>query len=257
MVHQPTPGSAPLDDDALLALYAPPPGGEIWTRFNFVSTLDGAATHDGTSGELGTPADQRIFALLRRHADTILVGAGTVRAEGYAGELVDAAGQSWRRRRGMPAHPGIAVVSAGLGLDPAAPFFTEAPVRPVVLTAGEAPADRKAALERVADVVPCGSGRVDPRLAAAELLRRGHRCIHSEGGPTLFADFQDADLVDSLCLTLSPLLVGGDSRRIADGASGHAPRRMSLNVLLEEDGALFLEYRKAGAATPSDPGLRA
>jgi riboflavin biosynthesis pyrimidine reductase len=247
MVHQPTAGKAPLDDDGLLALYAPPPGQDPWVRFNFVSTLDGAATHGGVSGGLGTAADKRIFALLRRHADVILVGAGTIRAEGYGGDLVDGAGRAWRTARGVPAHPGIAVVSAGLNLDPASEFFARAPVRPLVLTTADAPLERAGELAEVADVVRCGEHRVDPRRAAGELASRGLRRIHSEGGPTLFADFQEADLVDSLCLSLSPLLAGGTSRRIADGAGEHPLRRMALNLLLEEDSALFLEYRRAHA----------
>ncbi len=49
-------------------------------RLNFVSSIDGAATRDGRSGGLGGPADKRYFDLLRRVADVVVVGAGTVRA---------------------------------------------------------------------------------------------------------------------------------------------------------------------------------
>ena len=40
---------------------------------------------DGLSAGLGSKADQRVFGMLRRLADVVLVGAGTVRAEDYRG----------------------------------------------------------------------------------------------------------------------------------------------------------------------------
>lgn len=245
MVRQllPTPVPA-LDDAAILDLYAPPRGPMPFVRFNFVGTADGASTHDGASGDLGGDADRRIFALLRRHADTILVGAGTVRAEGYAGELVDAAGRAWRRERGRPPHPGVAVVSGTLDLDPASAFFAQAPVRPLLLTTAPAAERDAGAFADVADVVACGRDGVDPAVVLRELTRRGHRAVHSEGGPSLFGAFQAADLVDSLCLTLSPLLAGGTARRIAEGAE-HPLVPLRISALLEEDGALFIDYRRA------------
>jgi riboflavin biosynthesis pyrimidine reductase len=242
MVQQllPAPGSADLDDEELLALYDP---GELpMVRFNFVSTADGAATHQGVTGTLGTAADKRIFALLRRHADVILIGAGTIRTEGYGGELLDAPAQAWRAERGLAPHPAIAVVSGSLNLDPGMPFFAKAPVRPIVITSAAAPENRRRALGAVADVIEGGRTAVEPGIAVRELQARGHRRIHSEGGPVLFAAFQRAGAVDSLCLSISPLLGGGQARRIADGP-GEELQAMRLVLLLEEEGALFAEYR--------------
>jgi hypothetical protein len=71
--------AAELSDDALVAELR---GADPVLRVNFVSSVDGAATRDGLSGGLGDPADRRYFELLRRVADVVLVGAGTVRAEG-------------------------------------------------------------------------------------------------------------------------------------------------------------------------------
>ena len=56
-------------------------------RVNFVASADGAATLDGRSGGLGNANDQHILGLLRQLADVLVVGAGTLRAEGY-GPLV-------------------------------------------------------------------------------------------------------------------------------------------------------------------------
>ena len=53
-----------------------------------------------------------------------------------------------------------------------------------------------------------------------------------------------ADLVDELCLTLSPRLVAGSAGRIAAGPDG-PPREMKLTGLLAEDDMLFLRYARS------------
>lgn len=72
--------------DELADAYAYPalPAGEgAWLRANMVSSLDGAGQHDGRSQPLSSDADMRIFGTLRGLADVVVVGAETVRLEGY------------------------------------------------------------------------------------------------------------------------------------------------------------------------------
>lgn len=115
-----------LDDDDLLEAYAFPPDRD-WLRMNFISSIDGAATSEGRSGGLGDDADHRVFDLLRRSADAVLVGAGTARDEGYAAMRLDGASVSWRIAHGMPPHPVFVLVTSTLQLDPDSPIFTDAP----------------------------------------------------------------------------------------------------------------------------------
>ena len=62
--------------------YAWPAG--AWTRAMMLTTLNGAiAGPDGLSGSISSATDHLIFAEVRRLADVILVGAGTIRAERY------------------------------------------------------------------------------------------------------------------------------------------------------------------------------
>jgi hypothetical protein len=74
-----------LDDTALAGLYAaddrPRPDGRPWVVVGMITSADGAATVEGTSGDLGNPTDRRVLRAVRGVADTILVGASTVRAE--------------------------------------------------------------------------------------------------------------------------------------------------------------------------------
>ncbi|MEO8263011.1 MAG: dihydrofolate reductase family protein [Pseudolysinimonas sp.] len=207
-------------------------------RLNFVSSIDGAATRDGLSGGLGGPADKRYFDLLRRVADVVVVGAGTVRAEGYGPMVVR------NPRRGQPV---FAIVTGRLDLDPASTVFTKAPVRPVIITTERATG--KAAFAEVADVVVAGSSRVDAALAVEALHARGLRRILCEGGPSLFGSFLAADAVDELCITVSPTLEAGNAPRIATGDA--PPRGMRLATTLRSGDTLLLRYARARSGSES------
>ena len=212
-------------------------------RVNFIASLDGAATVDGLSGGLNNADDKLVFDTLRLLTDVILVGAGTIRAEGYGGIRFSADDAAWRVQAGLAAQPPLAVVSGRLDLGPGHPLFTEAATRPIVLTHAASPADRRAALAEVADVIVCGEGAIDPRRLVAELAARGLPQILCEGGPHLFGDLLAADRVDELCLSLSPVLAGGSAGRIAVGATA-ATRAMELLHVLRAGDMLFLRYAR-------------
>src|SRR3954447_19136285 len=112
MIERLHPGpAARLEADELVRAYAPPGGEHPSARFILVVSADGAATLGGRAGGLGNADDQRILLLLRRLSDVLLLGAGTVRAEGYGGELLDAAGLAWRREHRATDRPALAVLS--------------------------------------------------------------------------------------------------------------------------------------------------
>lgn len=236
-------------DEQLLQWYGELPHKGPWVRFNFVSSLDGAATHEGRSGPLGNAVDQHVFSLLRRLADVILIGAGTIRAEGYGGELLSAESRQWRVEHDLPARPAFAVVSGSLDLDPESELFVQAPVRPLLLTTARADADRRRALEEVAEVVDAGEQWVEPAMIVEILTSRGLTQIHSEGGPTLLGSFEAAGLVDELCLTMSPILAGGTGKRVADHVAEHIPQAMRLAHILESDSMLLLRYLSVTSAS--------
>lgn len=230
--------SGELTDDEIVASLK---SAEPVLRVNFVASVDGAVTHDGRSGGLSDEADKRHFELLRRVCDVVLVGAGTVRDEGYGAMRVSEESARWRVANGLPEHPVFAIVTASLNLDPESEIFTEAPVRPIVFTTLRGVA-RAAAFEANADVVAAGAELVHGPTIVAALRERGLGSILCEGGPHLFGSLLGDGAVDELFLTVSPTLEVGDAARITAGVLP-ASVPLTLASILVSGSTLLLRYR--------------
>lgn len=237
-----------LDREGLVATLAHPEASAAdpdlpWLRANMVSSADGAGVGpDARSASLSGPPDRHVFALMRALADVVLVGAATARAERYG--PAEARAEWADLREGRSAAPAIAVVSARLDVDVEAPLYSAPSRDTIVLTCAAAPARVRDALSERVDVVVAGEDRVDLRSAVRALAERGHRRVLCEGGPGLLAQVVAADLLDELCLTVSPLLTAGPARRILDGPPLDPVTRLRLTRLLEEDGYLFAGYER-------------
>ena len=228
----------------LAAAYTYPETEAPWVRANMVASADGAVTVKGLSGGLSSNGDRQIFGILRGLSDVILVGAGTARTEGYGPARPR---ESWRKLRAdRTPSPPVAVVTRLLDLDLSGSLFTGAPphARTIVITTEAAPADRRARAAENADVVIAGTERVDPAAAISALAERDLNAILTEGGPRLLGQLTTAGLVDELCLSISPMLVGGDACRVVTGALTPEPWRLRLAHVLEHDGSLFCRYTR-------------
>lgn len=112
---------------------------------------------------------------------------------------------------------------------------------------------RRRAMEEYADIVVVDGESVTPAHVVDALAERGLYRVLTEGGPHLLADFVEAGLLDELCLTLSPLLLGSGAPRIVAGVPGaqgnpaHPPAPSTpvrLAHLLEARGNLFARYTR-------------
>ncbi|WP_336084146.1 pyrimidine reductase family protein [Nocardia sp. SSK8] len=242
---------ADLDDDALARCYAYPR--ELagpWLRANFVSSIDGAFAVDGVSKGLGTDADHRVFHVLRELAEVILVGAGTVRAENYGGAHPDPERRRAHFRHGIGgsadgAPPPIAVVTASARLDPAAKLFTDAETPPLIITTAHAEAERVDALRAAgARIVVAGEAAITATSLVRVLAEHGLHRVLCEGGPHLFGQLAEAGLVDELCLSTSPVLVGGAGGRISLSASGFDLPMARKQLVLAEDGTVLARWAR-------------
>lgn len=239
--------AAELTDTELEDLYAYPADlTRPWVQVNFVSSADGAVTVAGRSAGLSGPGDKKVFALGRDLADVVLAGAGTVRAEGYRGVKRTEVRAERRARLGLAPVPPIAVVTGSALLDPASPLITEPEVPTIVVTCEAAPVQRRKALAAAgADVVIAGQDTVEARALMTEFAGRGLLRVCCEGGPTLFGELISANLVDQLCLTVSPLLAGGGAGRIVAGSPITAGLELTTaSVLCDDDGFLMIRYRR-------------
>ena len=217
-----------------------------WLRINFVSSLDGARTVEGSSGGLGTPADKRVFGVLRELTDVVLVGAGTARTEDYGGARTNETRREWRLAHGLAAVPPIAVVSASAKIDPASRLLTDTSVPPLVLTTSNADADNKRRLaEAGATVLELGADTVGTDAIVETLDDLGLRRVLCEGGPTLFGQLIADEAVDELCLTVSPLLIGGSAGRIAVSPNASTYPMARAHVLADDDGTLLTRWVSA------------
>jgi riboflavin biosynthesis pyrimidine reductase len=219
-----------------------------WVLANMVVGLDGSAAIAGRVGALSTPADARLFRELRSVADVVLVGAETVRRERYGPVRLEERLQDRRVAQGRPAVPALAVVSRSLDFDWSIPLFADAhPNQPPVLVTGSAvDADRLGEAKQHGDVLSAGLDSVDVVDALGQLRERGADVVLCEGGPTLLGELVARDVLDELCMTLTPVL-GGDPLPLALAPSGAELARFDLAHALVDDGTLFLRYERQGA----------
>jgi riboflavin biosynthesis pyrimidine reductase len=200
-----------------------------WVQLCMVASIDGATDIDGRSQAIGGPTDGEVMRHLRRSADVVLVGAGTVRAEHY------------RVRPGVR----IAVVSRSLDVDWSWPLWSD--VGTTVITTTDAPV-----APREVRVLRCGTGSVDLADAVRALGDDPTTdVIQCEGGPTLNAAMMAADCLDEICLTIGARTVAGSSLRVAHGLD-HVNHRYTLEQVAIADDDLFLRYLRAPHLIPID-----
>ena len=221
--------AAPVTMSEAYDVDRPRPLDRPWIGLCMVSSLDGSIAVDGGSAGLGNANDVEVLRTLRSLADMLLVGAGTIRDEGY----------------GPPKKAGqrIGVVTNSGSLDLDSELFT--------CGAGFLVAPESADIdESRVDVLRSGDDRLD--LVGA--VHRLHEVvtdvgfIMAEGGPSLNGALLEAGLIDELDLTVSPRLVGGSGPRLTTGADERVRDYRLGHLLSDDDGFVFGRWLRS--ATP-------
>jgi diaminohydroxyphosphoribosylaminopyrimidine deaminase/5-amino-6-(5-phosphoribosylamino)uracil reductase len=185
-----------------------------WVIAKWAMTLDGRIAARGGDSRWVTSEAARRWAHenLRAHADAIVVGAGTVRADDPA---------LTNRTRGP--QPLRVVVCGRRPLPRRARVLGRGTV--LAVPAGfRAPAGTEA--------VACGrAGRVDPRRLLAALHARGIRRVLVEGGAGILGAFLDKGLVDQVAVFIAPKVVGGGGAVPAVAGRGGARMADALEVV--------------------------
>lgn len=225
--------------DWLLAHYGR--GDGPFLRVNMIASLNGSATgDDGTSNTLTSRLDRRILGVIRELSDVVLVGAGSVRAEGYV----------------VPAKAALAVVTSsgdlsGHRLD-ARPSDPAGDGHPVLILCARSNLERARAGAGTAraSIVPLDDedGSIPAAAIVSALADHGLRRIVCEGGPVLAGQLFAADLVDEFCLSTSPQVTLG-GRPLLDSAGTVSTRFTLRQLLLADSGASFARWERARPAT--------
>ncbi len=215
--------------------------GRPYVRAMMVCTLDGAAAGaDGLSGSISGDADGEVFTAVRRFADAVLVGGGTLSAEGYGPLRSTEEDEARRTSQGQLAAPRIVTVSGSLKLPLGDDGFTGSAVRPLVFTTASPDPDRLAAVRERCEVVQSEGDRVDVGWVIDQLAQRGLRRIVCEGGPTLLRSAAAAGRLDEADLTFSPMLVGTAGTPQTDVLVD--PREFELHQVISADHFLMARY---------------
>jgi riboflavin-specific deaminase-like protein len=235
-------GLAPLPDspEELAQFYGDPPNG---VRANMVMTVDGAGAFDGRTKAISSDADQTLLAYLRRHADAVMVGAATVQAEKYGSVRLDQEVQAERVDAGYEPLPPLVIVTAHAALPTSLKVFNGEGPRPIIATL-QATAEAATELRDVADIVVVGGDEIEPGRILSVLEERGLHRVLCEGGPYLLTTLIEADLVDDMCLTLSPFLAGAQPTAPRPKSTREAPERLTLRHVLTHDDLLYLRYSR-------------
>lgn len=215
-------------------------------------SLDGAATRDGRPAAPGADGGHAVYDALRGLCDVVVVDARTVAAEGYRDTSTNAELRAWRARRGQRSAPVVAVVSASLSLDPTAAVFTT-PMA-MVLTSRAAPRLRREALTAAGvKVISCGDENVDMSLAFEFLAGMGLWRVLVEGGPPLLGHLTSDDLLNELCLTVKPTVLGGQGPRKVSSPTDAALGMRLAHILADEQNYLYTRWVRCPTTAAHQP----
>lgn len=188
---------------------------------NFVSSLDGIVAIEGenNSGTLisgKSEADRFLMGLLRACADSILIGAGTMRAAPkslWSPSFIfpDAAAEfaELRRRLGRADDVRLVVLTASGEIDV---HHRALEAGALVLTTERGATALGHQLPTASRVIALGDGSPVTFAEVIDTMRgEGHEVILAEGGPTVIGGLLEEGLLEELFLTLSPIFAGRSS----------------------------------------------
>lgn len=205
-----------------------------YVRLNMITSLTGSASgSDGTSETLTSPIDRAILGTIRRDADVVLVGAQTVRQEGYV----------------IPRTARLAIVTTTgdlkghrLEAEGSGRVFLVCPAEHVARVRARATALGATVIAVEARAEGDAGDALDPRDILTALAAHGMHRVVVEGGPSLAAQFAAAGAIDEYCVTVAPVIEPADAPFIAVTSASRRATEVA-GMLVDAAGFSYLRLR--------------
>lgn len=214
---------------------------------NMAMSLDGRiTTRRRERMTLGSKHDRRLMDELRAEADAVIVGAGTVRHDGFPIVVRNEDILQKAAARRPDPHPVNVILSRTLDIPTARPIFLRKETEKVIFTTSEAPASRVRRLSKVAEVVVLKRRTLSPSVVLEHLRRRGMERVLLEGGGEVHFAFAREHVVDEIYITLTPRLIGGQGAPTILDGRGFLKKdhiRLKLVSCTQVSHEVFLRYR--------------
>ena len=214
----PAPGEGLTAADVAAEIPGRAPADRPFVLLNMIATADGRATIEGRTAPIANRADYELFHALRARVDAVMVGAETIRVEGY-GPMEQ-----------------LAVVGSRSVELPTESGLLAAPANRVVIVTPSPDAELPPCAASVSYLREADLGAARRRLKS----EHGVESIDCEGGPGLNGTLVPSGLVDELHLVIAPKLAGGPDPLTV--YSGPGPLDLALLSLHESGGYLFGRY---------------
>jgi 5-amino-6-(5-phosphoribosylamino)uracil reductase len=194
---------------------------------NFVMGLDGRVSFRELRGRAGgsvvsrSREDRWLMDFLRAHHDGVLMGANTLREElgsdgaGADFAIDDEQLRAYRKETLGLAKQKIIILSGSGSVDLKLPLFDSPRVEAWTLTAPEGEKSLRSQLKMIGrkpnlKIITAGAGKRVDLAAAVQNLRQEHgiRTLLCEGGPTLYGQLLEQQLIDEEFRTISLQVLG-------------------------------------------------
>jgi len=218
-----------------------------YVSVNMAMSIDGRiSTRNREQITLGTHRDRYLMDTLRAAYDAVIVGAGTVRHDGFPVLVRDEEIRCRRASRGRSPHPVNVVLSRTLNMPVARPIFDRTDTEKIIFTTRRAPDTRVRRFRKRAEVVVLPRQTLTPRAVLAQLSKRGIKKVLLEGGGEIHFAFARAQCVDEIYITVTPRLIGGvGAPTILDGRGFLRADHLKLELVScrRAEDEVFLRYR--------------
>lgn len=216
---------------------------------NFAITSDGkTSTRNHTGARFTSARDKQRLLEIRAMGDALMVGRNTLAADTMRMTIGNRTLQAKRRARGLPSEPLRVVVSNRGDIDPTWPLFHARGGRRVIFSTTRMPEVTRQSLLPHADLHLL-DGRAIPIEDVLMALRGIYdvRTLVCEGGPRLVRSLAEIDAIDTLFLTIAPVVFGGKN---APTLLGKLPeflpsvRHFTLESMRTVESECYLRYAR-------------